>query len=646
MESVTRVPKGLATLAMLKARFDDRQDHLALFEPFVEAAVGRISAGDFAAEDAREGVKQLFGLQIPSDTIATLLSRLATSGRLKRDAGRYLKQPGAQFEQLPNDQIQECTNDLGALGIAFVKYAKDHANITLSPDQGLEAIIGFVEKFNVPMLMHDVADTSITMDPHHSQRIERVVAGFVSAHCTPGTENGRHLETILQGFILQNVLLLRDVQNAQQPFRELLVLLDAPIAFAAMGLNGPLAERATKEALQLLRDAGAVPQVLDKTVAEMRRVLAVYEALLGTATGRMQLYQTELTRYFFTMRSTPSDVRQIATTLESALAGLGVGIRPAPTRDRRYTLDEIALSSALSRDGRPSQEPRVLHDIDGIAAALTLRAGVTASAIERCRAVFVSTSGLMIKNGQQWYRGQEGQGVPPLLHQGALTNIAWLKKPAKAATAKLHELIATCSVVLRPSRRLWEAFLNHLKNLRERGEISTDESVAIVANGLVEPLLSEIEVTSEPDASSLDDVIARVRANYRESVDDQLRETERRAEQASSRASVAERRSGQLESHSTQLAERIGRVVGRCVFWVGSAICLGAIVILLPGVFDHIGHGLQLIAWGAIVFASLVGLLGLLRGGHLGSIESWIAVWVSKHIREALSPRGSADETQ
>ena len=36
---MTETPKGLATLALLKTRFDEGRDHLELLEPFVADAV-------------------------------------------------------------------------------------------------------------------------------------------------------------------------------------------------------------------------------------------------------------------------------------------------------------------------------------------------------------------------------------------------------------------------------------------------------------------------------------------------------------------------------------------------------------------------------------------------------------------------------
>jgi hypothetical protein len=62
-----------------------------------------------------------------------------------------------------------------------------------------------------------------------------------------------------------------------------------------------------------------------------------------------------------------------------------------PVHNRKYTLNEEDLTKRLMRPNDGFQDDRVTHDVDCIAAILTLRAGHTSNNISHCRAVFATT---------------------------------------------------------------------------------------------------------------------------------------------------------------------------------------------------------------------------------------------------------------
>src|SRR5262249_8628555 len=133
----------------------------------------------------------------------------------------------------------------------------------------------------------------------------------------------------------------------------------------------------------------------------------------------------------------------LASSLPSQLKAVGVHIREVPAHDRRYTLGEAALAEVLADPQTGDVDsPRVRHDIDCVAAVLTQRRGVSRNSFEESSAVFCTTSGGVIKGVQTWYREQGERGVPPIVHQYALTSLAWLKRPKAARGVKLHEIAA------------------------------------------------------------------------------------------------------------------------------------------------------------------------------------------------------------
>src|SRR5437762_2963320 len=124
-----------------------------------------------------------------------------------------------------------------------------------------------------------------------------------------------------------------------------------------------------------------------------------------------------------------------------------------------------------------------------------MRAGRVATRIEDSRAVFCASSISVVRSVQRWYAGEGQRGVPPIIHQFAISSIAWIKKPSAARGVKIHELAAICAAALRPARSTWNKFMENLQKLRVDHVLSDDETIAIVASEMTEPLLQDLEST-------------------------------------------------------------------------------------------------------------------------------------------------------
>jgi hypothetical protein len=286
------------------------------------------------------------------------------------------------------------------------------------------------------------------------------VARFLQESAIAGGESAEILQEMLEGFVLQNTLLLKDVSTVARRFRDLHVFMDSGLLFAALGLRGPAAETATRELISLLRDTGAVIDVFEPTIKEMRQILSIYEYRVGTSAGRQSLHPTELTRHILSGRFTPSDIRTKSALIENNLRALEVNIRELPERDERWTLDERSLGKLLAA-AKGENEPRVVHDVDCIAGILTYRRGKRTDSLDEAQAVFATASHKTVQNTQQWYAGEEVGGVPPIIHYLELSNRAWLKKPASATKLKLQELMWAASEMCRQVRLILPPSCGH-----------------------------------------------------------------------------------------------------------------------------------------------------------------------------------------
>jgi hypothetical protein len=609
--------RGLATVAMLKANFDAGRDHIAMFGPFVLDAVASISRPDIAAEEVCKAMRQRHQLAIPLNTMKTLLGRMVKDGYLIREGGRYFRSE----KQIDSDDVprrRAAIEDRQRVLAAEFRASRHAEKLGLRDDEeALGAILRFLERYHVDLAL---ADGSPPLREEHLDQgdgnAEVATALFLRAVITAEGESFEILGEMLEGWVLQSTLLLKDVSATTRKFKDLRVAFDSRLLFSALGLQGDDLERSTLELVGLLRDTGAVLEVFEPTIGEMRRILAVYEEKIGTTKGRLELYPTDLTRHLISKRYQPSDVRQIAGLLEANIRKAGFNLREIPDRVAEFTMDEADLSKRLAAEDGNEKSARVVHDVDCIAAILTQRQNRASDSLDNAGAVFVSDSGSTVRTVREWYLAQEGRGCGPIIHVLTLSNFAWLKRPASASKLKVHELMALCSAALRPTPEAWQHFIDHLRRLEAEGELNDEEITAIVASELTENLLAERGIDAESDATSLTEVVERVKSGYEED------------------RAAAKNETREIRDHVHHGAEQVARVATwAAVLILGMCFLVGAAIGVLGGTASVLVIALTVVPLAAF------GLLSLWNGWSLREWRSRAEVRLTQRLDEWFTGR-------
>ena len=343
------------------------------------------------------------------------------------------------------------------------------------------------------------------------------------------------LDDIIKGLIvLQNALLLRDIPITRRSLKGLTVFLDTGVLLRVLGYAGPTEELSAKEALTLIHAAGANLRVFDRTVNEVEGILGVYERKLGSPTDVKTLRPTSLTHHFLSIKATPSDIRQEIELLRTNLGHLGIRTQGFPVHISEYTEDETALADALkdpaSNDG--DYDERIWHDVQAVAAVLTLRKGAEARRMAYSKYVFASNSTSVVASATQWYRKRYTHSFEPMVHFRSITNAAWFIRPANASNVPMHELVAVCAAVLQPSNDQWTRFVSGLEDLVKSGELSDDESIAVLATGFTHIKLEELASEEDYEANNVREIVERAR---------QERESELRSEMDTREKQIVDR---------------------------------------------------------------------------------------------------------
>ena len=640
------VPRGLATVAFLKARFDQGVDHIDMFMPLVTDTISALPSNTFTCTDVQELLGRRHGLAMPQHTLVTLLNRATNKKLIKKESGGYIRQKAAVVDDLQAKK-QAIEAEQSRLASEFQKYAGETGHLIPSEDEALRLLLEFLEDNQVGILLgaKDISSGEPKLKPSET----RLVAAFAQKVMVEGSDLSQTLQNILEGLVVKNAAFLKDVTSAAKQLTGLRVFFDSRILFQLLGHEGDAAATLARETLQLLRSAGVQCLAFDKTVFECRGVLRVYENKLATTKGAQELWPTPMTRHFLTEHYGPADMRQMAALLPQELAKLGIQISPMPKHVPKYTLDEKKLAEALADDQTHDLEaPRVVHDVDCAAAILTLRKGQRSASLSHVKVLFATSSGSVLSTVQDWFAEQGETGIGPVVHIRALSNLVWLRRPALAVNLKAHELIALCSAALQPSRKTWDRFIQHLTSLEKSKLITSDEAVAIVVSEMTDDLLSTAENAADDtlmlDSTTLDEVIDRVRSSYeRESkrlieeyrgeVDSHISEADTRftdleaeSRRLLSEAEARERAAAEdnrrlkltIEGNATLLARIIGWVVAAALSF---PVVIGALALIVE---HSISGGLVgLIVGIALIIFVVMEMLGIIVG-HISHVRLWV----------------------
>ena len=653
---------GLATVAFLKARFDAGKDHLDMFQPFVDEAIRHYKTDDIDLDGIRGAVRSSTGLRIPAQLLKTLLRRATKRKLLTRGGGRYLRSP----HQNPDPEFATRMQDLRAiqigLGARLRRFAATLGQKLGSDDEALAALTRFLDANRIGVVL---GQRLATESPAAEPKMNRAVASFVTKIIEENGQDREVLEDIVKGVVVQNALLLRDVPTVGRHLHRLKVFVDTGVLLRALGYAGPAEHVAVGESLLLIHAAGAHLRVFERTVNEIENILRVYERNLGSPEGTKSLRGTPLTYHFLRIRATPADIRQEFALLRKKLRELGFRIQEFPKHIREHTENEQALADSLKDPtiGPDSDTERIRHDVDAIAAILTLRAGARPTRLRDAKYVFASDSSRTVSTAERWWYRDHKRGLEPLVHFRSVANTAWLLRPANGAAVPIQELVAVCAAVLRPSAQIWSGFVRGLDELVTSGALSDDESIAVLANELTQIELSDQEDEGDIEATTVLEIVGRVRdeqeARFRSELDTSERkqkesrrkqkESERKQMESERRAEAAQAQVASFRVGVQARAERLAAWPAGVIFGLLCGALLVGAVLGLPTEWSLPPRGnllANLAWWSPVVLFFGVSLLSFfIPRFHVFNVFSRLKAWFAPRLLRMLLPEAQEDDT-
>ena len=645
-QNVRQAKRGLGTVAFLKARFDAGMDQLDMLEPFVEDAIQAIARDDIAIDDIVNQVSLSAGLRIPAETTKTLLQRIAKTGLVQRRGGRYFRSGDPPKSHRLSQKLDELSQRHELLATALRRFALERGERIGSNEDALAVLVEFLDINHICFVLgQDLMASSTPRD----LRLNKLVAAFATSIIKTGGEEYRILDNIVKGLVVQNALLSRHIPR-RWDFEGLTVFLDTGVLLRALGYAGHTERNAAVESLEMIRKAGAKLRVFEKTTDEVTSILQVYEEHLRTPGGVKTLRPTPLTANWLRTKAKPADIRQEIALLPRKLTVLGVRIEEFPSHVAEYTEDERKLADKLRDRYRSdvSDDSRVWHDVEAVAAVLTLRADRRPRKLSNAGFLFVSESPQTIANVQEWYQEANASGFQPIVDLRWITNAAWMVGPGVAPEAPIHQLVAACTAMLMPHEKVWSNFIGRLEELVQAGDVTDDETIAVLASEFTWERIGQLDPNTDLEADSVREIVERAEQQWSSEHTEQLNSVVRERDQANFVAAEQTLRAERVESS----VEKTVRCWARRLCWVFSgavvlAVAAGA-YLSLPTIWSG---GFRLDPNWGILWWVLVGLfllwsvLGVLFTSW--SVQQLVATassWCERCILKALLPKDGSTE--
>jgi len=526
--------------AVLKANYNEKaSNYLDNFSPFVLAVLAASNQPYMERHAVAEQIRAVFGIAIPTLVLPRLLRRTKREGLTEpvgSDAIRLTEKGAAEVPDL-SAELADYRRKQGELVHEFEAYVRahhpDHVE-HLSGDLGAH-LAEFFDRQSVPLLNHGLRGASSAGDA--SAGSDYLVASFVSHLAERDQMRFSYVVEAAKGAMLASILVL-DTSGMKDALSDLRIVLDTPVVMDALGFHGELPCIAISQVLSLARDQGAQIVMFEHSASELDGILDAVEHELrrggsSRSTGVGYLH-------FVEARKTPADIAVIRGKLEAVIEGAGIRVIERPNTHRQYGLDEVRLEEAIQKRVHYAQDAARINDVHSLSATHRLREGRRDKALERSKAVLVSSNDRLVRGAMDF---KDEGSLPLAITTEALASMLWVRSPATAPDVPREMLLASAFVGMQPRPSLWTKYLAEVEALEASGGISADDAVVLRStrvgrDALMQESLGDPEaMTDELPGAVLDRVRGAIEAPLEQEVS-RLREQVAHTDEAATHAAA------------------------------------------------------------------------------------------------------------
>ena len=536
---------------MLKVSIDSGRDYLEYLRPYVIQVLMDDPPESVTDETVAEKIRKICGLEIPYRTVHIILQRLAREGYLDKASGIY-----AIVKQFPASDMTAVRADaarhIAAVTTELVRFAKESANRDLSDSDAAECFIVFLSQFSIPCLKSYLRGTALPVVKGGEDWKTVLVSQFVS-NLPSKPELFDSFMKLVQGHMLANALLCPDLQSANKTYKDVTFYFDTPLLIQILGLEGEREKQAIEEVVRLVQQLEGTVSYFSHTFDELVNAIRSSADYVDSPKGRGTIVEEARKS-----GQKKSDLLLVADDAAETLDAYKIFSVPTPPYEKKthkFEISEEVFESVLE-DEIIYFNPRAKeYDIKSVRSIYVLRKGLVPFAIEKSKAVFVTSNTSFSKAAYEYGKKHEqSREVSTVITDFSLANTAWLKAPQGAPSLPRKEVLAFAYAAMRPTTDFWNKVLVEAEKLEASGRISVRHHQLLRSSHHVQVELMKLTL-GEDDALTHESITAAVNRV----TSDIRKEDAIRIQEAEEQRLKVER----------QLAEAIGRaeLVKQRIYW-------------------------------------------------------------------------------
>jgi len=471
------------TYSAIKSFYDSGHDILGVFANLVLFSFRDNTETSKSISEIKDKFKSSLSIDIPLDVLQTILKRLKRDNLVSYESFNSvcLTTSGKDKIVYIEEHYNTALREKNALISDLRKYIYEKENIDLSNDAISTAFDNFIEIGFSYIFLNE-------RDATNKDRNSNFVYHFFLKCRDSDPENFERLKSVLYGKIISNTLLKKEYENKGR-IKNLTIYLDTNIIFSLLGFHEEIHNKATKEAIDMIKQSGCDLKVFSFTKDEIVHKLEGYIKEYNFYSSKIPVDSIyfHLKRKGFSKEKIISFIEEIELELEKYNISI----------DYSFSVEELTFNeeekiSKLGTYKKDSFIETLKNDISAILGIYKIRGGKKYS-LEKSKAVFMTADKSLSLYDFEEHEHKKSITTPEVILRGDMVSLFWLRGESNSDNVFLSNFFSFYTKESFITKKTWNSFISTLKEKIKSGDISEDDIEKIISHNETENILRNKE---------------------------------------------------------------------------------------------------------------------------------------------------------
>ncbi|WP_337970272.1 hypothetical protein [Virgibacillus salexigens] len=472
--------KQLVSYAIMNVNQSKDMDSFDHFVPFVKEALLRSKEEIISSNVLKNDIVKYFKVELPISVVNTILKRKLLPKQYIYKKNHILK---PNYQKLGDSNFKDIKAKMmekhEKLIQDIIDYSKNKYGEELDTVETERAIESFLDQHQLLLLRSSLNESVPDLNSVEKKKgqIEFIISKFIKYAYESNLVSFDYLIDILKGTMLTNALYYKeDFSTFNMKYKGTEVYFDSTFLIYALGHAGEAKKEPCIELINILRENNAILKVFRHNIDEM---IGILEFCKNNLTKKISDPHGTINN-FLDKGYSQTDIDRLIYRIEEDLKEkFHIRVVESVKYDKfEYVISHGDLEERLKKNISYRNQTARERDVKSVSAIMRLRGSIEPIHIEKSRAIFVTNNFKLAQNVKDHFFDQDQpKKVPPVLHDSILTNIMWLKSPAKSPELPRKRLIAETYAATQPPERIWNKYVE-MVNLFERSNTISQENTS------------------------------------------------------------------------------------------------------------------------------------------------------------------------